>query len=346
MTIWNNSNWLSRVVCAGRPCRAWSLLALALLVGSLSPSNAGEADSKTSNAAGIRSQDQVWLVSTRHIGCATGGGTPAVWQLRDGQWAGSSEEEFHKTADPALTTVIYIHGNRIDNQEGSSGGLAVYQQIVASHADEKGVRYVIWSWPSTKIRGLIKDVRSKAWRSDDESVLLARFLAGIHQPEVAEGSPAPASQPHRVGIVAFSYGARIAGGALHLLNGGELLGQTVPAGERPQFHVAFWAAGEHNNWLLPGCRHGQALPLGEKWLNLVNGCDESLTHYEMLERGHNPPALGYTGLAGRNLLPAELSERWEEWEVSHLVSRTHNYHPYVYSPWVAERTAQVVLWQE
>lgn len=326
--------------------RAVFILALTLAVLGSAPTRAADPDGKIQSTAGIRAQDQVWLVSTRHIGCTTCGGDPAFWQLSGGQWAGSSAKEFHNTADPALTTVIYIHGNRIDDQEGSSGGLAVYQQIVANHAQEQGVRYVIWSWPSTKICGPIKDVRSKAWRSDEEAVLLARFLADFSSPPAAGGSPQPAKNPLRVGIIAFSYGARITGGALHLLNGGELLGQRVSAVDPPKFHVAFWAAAAHNNWLLPGYRHGEALPLGEKWLNLVNSNDESLTHYEMLERGRNPPALGYTGLAGRYLLPAELSERWEEWDVSCLVGRTHNYQPYLYSPWVAQRTAQVALWQE
>ena len=345
MTIWNNLNLSQRVLCAARPGRAWALLALALVIAALSLAHAGEQDSETSSPAVIRSQDQIWLISTRHIGCATGGGSPAFWQLTGGQWAGSNADEFHQKADPAVPTVIYIHGNRIDNEEGASGGLVVYRQIVAGHAGEQGVRYVIWSWPSTKICGLIKDVRSKAWRSDDESLLLARFLADFHRPAAAE-STEPAGNPLRVGIVAFSYGARITGGALHLLGGGELLGQTVPAADPPQFHVAFWAAAAHNDWLLPDCRHGRALPLGEKWLNLVNGCDESLRHYELLEKGRNSPALGYTGLAGRNLLPAELSGRWEEWEVSRLAGQTHNYHPYVYSPWIARRTAEVVLWQD
>lgn len=339
MTIW---------ICRGRgPAARRCLHALVALVLALTTallSLAGESVA-AAPTAGVRSQDQIWLISTRHIGCASCSGAPACWQLSGGQWVGSNAEEFHKGDNADLTTVIYIHGNRIDDQEGSSGGLAVYQQIVASHADEKGVRYVIWSWPSTKICGPIKDVRSKAWRSDDEAVLLARFLADFRRP-AADESPAPAKETYRVGIVAFSYGARITGGALHLLGGGELLGHTVSAVDPPKFHVAFWAAAAHNNWLLPGYRHGQALPLGEKWLNLINCSDEALTHYEMLERGRNPPALGYTGLAGRNQLPAELSERWEEWEVSRLVGRTHDYPPYLCSPWIVQRTAQVVLWQE
>ena len=303
-------------------------LLLCLLAGPVAAAGEGVAE-----AAGVRTQDQVWLISTRHLGCASPHGQPAVWQWENSTWLPSDAAAFHKDNASWPVTVLYIHGNRIDDNEGASGGLAVYQQIVGARADERPVRFAIWSWPSTKICGPIKDVRSKAWQSDDEAIMLAHFLAPIDNPQA------------RVGIVAFSYGARITGGALHMLGGGELDGYVAPAGERPKFRVAFWAAAAHNNWLLPnsGYRHNMAMSLGEKWLNLINGCDESLWRYERLEKCGNPPSLGYVGLAGRHQLPVDFATRWEEWQVSNLVGTTHNYHPYVYSPWVAQRTAEVVL---
>ena len=304
-----------------------AIVALGLAIGHAAPSQALD----------VRPQDEVWLISTRHIACAADVTPPAVWQLSAGAWNASDEATFHSGDKEAAITVIYIHGNRIDDHEGASGGLAVYQSVVAQYGDETPVRFVIWSWPSTKLLGPIKDILSKAARSDDEAVLLARFLSTNE------------AENWRVGIVAFSFGARITGGAMHLLGGGELIGYTVPADRVPKFHVAFWAAAADNDWLLPfpGYRHHLAMPLGEKWLNLFNPCDESLFRYEMLTpKGGNPPALGFTGLAGRHLLPADLAERWEEWNVNSIVGRTHNYHPYAFSPWTAERTARVALWQE
>jgi hypothetical protein len=313
--------------------RAFLVLAFFAALTMPSPAGAEGAAALCGSKAAllVRPQDEVWLVSTRHIAFADTLSDPAVWQWSPGQWSASDAAELARQCTPNVVTVIYVHGNRIDDDEGASGGLAVYQHVIAPHSGEERVRFLIWSWPSARICGPIKDVRSKACRSDDEAVLLARFLARME------------NRHCRVGLVGFSFGARIIGGALHLLAGGELEGMTIPCGERPKFQVAFWAAAAHNNWLLRDCRHGRALPLGEKWLNLINGCDESLRHYQLLEKGHNPPALGYTGLAGRNLLAPQEQERWEEQDVSNLVGVTHNYHPYVYSPWIAERTAQVVL---
>ena len=305
----------------------------------------------------VRSQDQVWLASTRHISC--GIGEPALWQWNAGQWVASDRQTFHGDNDKYPHTVVYIHGNRVGDDEGASGGLGVYQQVVAAHAGESPVRFVIWSWPATKICGPIKDVRSKAWQSDDEAVMLASFLDGIHKPEAQakdslDGTTTPVStlkrQPsessdYRVGFVAFSYGARITGGALQLLAGGTFDGMTIPRRDRPQFRAAFWAPAAHNDWLLPGHRHGEATPIVDKWFSTTNRCDESLWRYERLEKGGNPPALGFEGFSRRGELPAELQQRWEEWEVSNIVGRTHNYQPYVYSQWIAEQTARCVLWK-
>ncbi len=335
------------------PRRASSALAFLCAAALALPLPAGEL------VGGIRAQDQVWLASTRHLNCTFDGSEPAMWQWNAGQWSASDTQSFHDGNDAMRHTVVYIHGNRVGDDEGASGGLVVYQQIVANHAGEQPVRFVIWSWPSTKICGPIKDVRSKAWRSDDEAVMLGRFLDGIHQPEApaqqtaalpGDGCPSPALQAggddeRRVGIVAFSYGARITGGALHMLGGGALDGYTLQHRERPQFRVAFWAPAAHNDWLLEHGRHGKALPLADKWLSTVNHCDESLWRYERLEKCGNPPALGFVGFTGRGQLPAELQSRWEEWEVSSIVGETHNYHPYVHSPWLAEQTAKCVLWK-
>lgn len=305
--------------------------ALPLLCAALIVSSVAVAGDLAATSAGVRPQDRVWLASTRHL-CGSGG-APALWQWNASQWHTSDHQAFLDETAGFPQTVIYIHGNRVDDNEGASGGLAVYQQVVAAHAGEEPVRFVIWSWPATRICGPIKDVRTKAWRSDDEAVMLAHFLDPIQKRE------------HRVGFVAFSYGARITGGALHLLGGGRLDGHVIGLRERPQFRAAFWAPAAHNNWLLPNGRHEHAMPLVDKWFSTLNRCDESLWRYERLEKCGNPPALGFVGFTGRGLLPADLQARWEEWEVSRIVGDTHNYHPYVFSPWIAEQTAKCVLWK-
>jgi hypothetical protein len=146
------------------------------------------------------------------------------------------------------------------------------------------------------------------------------------------------------GLIGYSYGARIITGALHLLGGGTLAGQTMPAGERPAIRVALWAAALHDHWLLPGHYHGQALAMADRWLVTYNYCDPVLSRYQWIEKCGDPAALGYSRLYGRNLLPTELNDRVEEMNVSCLVGGTHDMRPYLYLLPIQNRTRQYVLW--
>jgi hypothetical protein len=322
---------------------AWAAAPLFLFASSplLAGESAGDAKSAGSTAAPcttfrVRARDEVWAVSTRCLGCP-GHWEPqwSVWKYDPSvpQWLNSSAGEFYATDSPKVVTAMYIHGNQIDSSLALRDGLDTYFQLAGRYDDEAPVRFVIWSWPSDKIRGPIRDGRSKADRSDSDAYYLARFLAPVN-PEV------------RVGIIGYSYGARITAGALHLLGGGQLLGLTVASAQPPKFRVAFWAAAEHDDWLLPGRYHGLALPVAEHWLITRNCCDPALARYRWVEKCYNPVALGFSGLVGRNLLSAEQNARIEELDVSHLVGGTHDNDAYLYSGPIISRTRSVVLWRE
>src|SRR5262245_58319565 len=65
----------------------------------------------------VREQDQIWMVSTRHLGCPSGGKSdPAlqVWRYQNGWWQPASEAEFYATDSADIVTPIYVHGNQID----------------------------------------------------------------------------------------------------------------------------------------------------------------------------------------------------------------------------------------
>jgi hypothetical protein len=203
--------------------------------------------------------------------------------------------------------------------------------MAGKYDDERPVRFVIWSWPSSQIKGQLKDVRAKAWRTDVEGYYLARFLAPI-QPDV------------QVGLIGYSYGARIITGGLHLLGGGSLAGRAVAAAERPQLRAALWAAALHNHWLVPGHYHGQALTAVDHCLITYNCGDPVLSRYRLLEKCGDPVALGYSGMYGGNLLPADVGRRVEQMDVTCIVGGTHAMQPYLYSPNIQHRTRQVVLW--
>lgn len=300
------------------------------------PAAAQPAGPKVCDVFRVRDQDQVWAVSTRCLGCPVGGNqTPAwtVWRYEKNSWQNSTSDEFYKTDSPEVVTAFFVHGNRVDDGEALSDGLDIYFQLAGKFEDERPVRFVVWSWPSAQIKGPLKDVRSKAWRSDTDAYYIGRFLAGI-DPDV------------QVGLIGFSYGARIINGGMHLLGGGQMVGQTLPPTERPMIRVALWAPATHNHWLLPGHYHGEALKMGDAWYSTINCCDPALQRYRFLEKCGDPVAQGYSGIYGRNLLPPDINQRIEEVNVSCLVGGTHAMRPYLYSQPIINRTRQYVLWHE
>lgn len=339
--------WLPLLADRRRFFRLTLLAALLSCAGALRGEETSPSDSKPVVAAGkspvlacqtfrVRPQDQIWAVCTRWLGCPAGG--PAepgwtVWRYEAGRWVNSTTAAFYATDAEKLVTPIFVHGNRVGDSQALSDGLSVYFQLAGKLDDERPVRFVIWSWPSTQIHGPMNDVRTKAYRADTEGYYLGRFLAGI--------SPEP-----QVGLVGFSYGARIIGGALHGLGGGNVAGHTIPAGERAKMRVVLWAAAENSDWLVPSRFHGQALPLAEKWLNLINYCDPALAQYWRLDKCNGGCALGYTGLYGRNLLTPEVNASFHELDVTHLIGKEHDLPPYLYSIPVQNATREYALWHD
>jgi len=279
----------------------------------------------------VREQDQVWVVSSRHIGCATFAAADSLqaWQYEKATWQPRTMADFYAADSADVVTTMYIHGNRIDAGQANADGLAVYFQLVGKFDHTRPVRFVIYSWPSDQIKGPLKDVRAKAARADEEAFLMSRFLYKM-DPDVP------------VGVVGYSYGARIILGGLHLLGGGAFCGRATEPGKGQPIRVALWAAAEHNDWPLPGHAHGQALGMADEWLITINGCDPALARYHYVDPCTKPTALGYAGLAGG--LPPDLARRVQLLNVSHIVGGTHDMNPYLYSPAIAGPTARVVLW--
>lgn len=314
----------------------WALLVLATChAGRAEQAQAPAASPVVCQAFRVRPQDQIWLVSTRHLSCPSGKNQPAlhVCRYEQGWWQPATLAEFYAADSAELVTPLYIHGNRIDAAEAGSFGLSVYFELVGKFDAEPPARFVIWSWPSDQIHGPLKDVQAKAERSDVEAFYLAHFLAGM-QPDV------------RVGLVGYSFGARIASGALQLLSGGSLCGWTAPASTPPQMRVVMWAAAEHSHWYLPGQFHDRALAAAEAWFVTINCCDPVLARYRFIDRCSNPSAVGYTGIYGRNLLPADVNARIEEVNVTNIVGGEHDWRRYLYSLYIQNGTRDYVLWHE
>ena len=150
------------------------------------------------------------------------------WRLDDRcQWVAADAKTFRASDDPAVPTVVSIHGNRTDADDAVEKGWNIYQSIRAQ--SDRPLRYVIWSWPADReFRRNGPDVRLKAAYSDVEAWYLAQWLAQF-RPGV------------RVSLIGHSFGPRIITGALHLLAGGQLAGRGLPKDT-----VAAWTAGKRN----------------------------------------------------------------------------------------------------
>lgn len=279
----------------------------------------------------VREQDKVWVVSSRHLGCNAKITADSLQALvyDKGTWQPKPMAEFYATDSADVVTTTYIHGNRIDAGLARADGLAVYFQLVGKYDHQRAVRFVIYSWPSDQIKGPLVDVRTKAARADQEAFYLAKFVSKI-------------DKDVPLGLVGYSYGARIILGGMHLLGGGSFGGRSVEPSQGQAIRVALWAAAEHNHWPLPGHAHGQALGMADQWLITINCCDPALRRYAAVDPCSKPTALGFAGFAGG--LPSDLAARTRMMNVSNIVGGAHDMHLYLYSPSIAQPTAKTVLW--
>jgi len=264
--------------CFGRRRRTTVVVALALLLAA----NAAAAQQPPEPAA--RATHDIWIMSTRCLGhpcCEAQGAEVAVWQ-RTGpsDWERRRLKDFY--AQPAdMPVAFFIYGNNIETDEVFTRGWDTLQALLPESSSP--IRFVIWSWPSDRIRGPVQNVRRKADRTEIDSYYLARVLARM-----------PAGR--EVSILAYSFGGRLATGALHLAAGGNLSCVSLDeAGAAPTVRLVLIAPAMHNYWLNPGAYHGRAASLWSELLVLYNPCDSVLRFYRFLDRRNRPAALGYTG---------------------------------------------------
>ncbi len=242
------------------------------------------------NCGGLRPGDQIWLISTRSLDCPAGNSEPAYEVMRyDGAaWQSSTLTEFLAADSPSLPTDFYIHGNFETDYGAQENGLTIYSRLVACAAADRPIRFVIWSWPSDPGHHKVRLIREHADRADVDAWYLGSLLNRIN-PRVP------------LGLIGYSFGARIATGALHLLGGGEMCGMALalanPAPKR-SIRVVLVAAAEDCDTLYPGGANGNALSVVDRMLMLNNGCDQALRLYPHLDKCCPADALGYVGLGG------------------------------------------------
>jgi hypothetical protein len=319
-----------------RPLRR-SLVLFALSVALLSThATLGEAASAAGDPAlnrycnGIRLEDEICLVNVRPL-C----GSCDPESLRTGirvenyaitnetgnrRWQDSDLESF-LAFDPSVTTVFYIHGNQMTNWDAKCQGLQLYRKLVRYGCGDRPIRFVIFSWPSAKVAGLLRDVRVKALRTGPAGCQLA-WLIDQMSPETP------------VSLVGFSFGARISTAALHVLGGGDLgcgltLEHRVNA-DRAPINVVLIAAAVHAHWLGDGQHHGLAMTQVNRMFLLNNCRDLAMRYYYLSTSNHSRPQA--LGLCGPTNISRENAAKIRMRDVSNTAGVEHDLFLYLCAP--------------
>jgi hypothetical protein len=259
--------------------------------------------------------DELWLISTRSIcGCPDEATTPDFRVSKfDGisQWQ-TTDLTTLTTALKTKRTLLWVHGNRIDDATAYDSGWEAYRAFASGQRE--GVRLVTWSWPRDQIHGQLRDIRAKTGQSHDDGALLGWFLRRV---------PGEA----RIDLVGYSLGARLIGvGLQDFATGGSAASSSQPSttSKTPRLRSVLLAPAIDNHWLLPGEKQGQVLGVSESVYAVYSSCDRVLKWYPRAVCGSTSRALGYTGLVNPSRL-GELSSRYSESDISNLVGKVHDW---------------------
>lgn len=276
------------------------------------------------SVSGVRIQDEVWEVNVRPAGCSTDEGVLAerleVRQYvvdESGQcrrWVNTDLSHLAAAAGDGMVTVFYVHGNKVDPSMARDRSLRVYRTLTSYDTDDRPVRYVIFSWPASEVNGLLRDFRVKAIRTRAVGWELAWVLNQM---------PTDAS----ISLIGYSYGARIIGGAMHVLAGGDLSGASLSsAGQHAPMRVAFIAAATHSSWFGPNGYHHLAMYQIDRLMMLNNELDPAMRHYDLVEKNCDPQAMG---LCGPTSLVPGARERVQCFDCTHCVGKSHDLFDYM-----------------
>ena len=119
-------------------------------------------------------------------------------RLVDGQWvpAGIADLTDAHVLDQQRSSVVYVHGNRTDDEYARSRGLQFYENVFNRESQSGPVRFVIFAWRSEreKVRPTL-DYNVKLDRSVELGATFANFLDQF--------------QDRRIVLVGFSLGSQV-----------------------------------------------------------------------------------------------------------------------------------------
>ena len=261
------------------------------------------------------------MVNVRPLGCSTDTSLFAeriqalrcqpAEATRLGEWSPVPLEEVIASVDGSAPTIVFVHGNRVESCEIRPRSLWAYSKLLEAGCDDRPIRFIVFSWPADEVDGLLRDTRIKAARTKPAGFQLA-WLLNQTDPQ------AP------LGLLGYSYGARIVSGATHLLAGGSLGRLSLPGcsacADRPT-RAVYMAPAFDANWLARGGYHSLSLHLTDSILMATNRRDPAMKFYPLLNPQSRPQAMGYEGPTS---LPRELRYRVRLMDVAAPVGRHHD----------------------
>lgn len=271
--------------------------------------------------------DEVFLASTRAVGTVCESSNMSRKLQCQRLEIGSAEQQpTWKTTDwqrllspqVNLPTVVYVHGNRVASGQDRAQGMQVYRSMKAHSRLNGPVRFIIWSWPSAQIPGIVRDYRIKAQRTTPAAWQLAWVLDKL-----------PVDT--QISLIGYSYGTRIVSGAAHLLAGGtlgnlKLTERTHP--QRPRVRGALLAAAFDANWIQPGQYYGRSLAQFERLVLSTNELDPAMRFYHLSNGRGRMDALGKSGVHQLRTL-GNATRRLLRVDFSREVARSHALRDYL-----------------
>jgi hypothetical protein len=316
-----------------------TLFAACLSVVGTAPFVGTSAGASLADPPALPAADEVLLISTRRLALSC---DPARVDREldcrrlmfdaDGKptWVAHDWHNLQNPANALRQTVIYVHGNRVSVGNDEAEGMAVFQSLVTARTDRQPVRYIIWSWPSSQIPGLIKDYQVKAVRTNPVAWQLAWFLDQL-----------PVETP--IAMMGYSYGARTVSGTMHLLGGGTLGNLTLEDrqhADRPPVRIALVAAAFDADWVLPGEVHHRTITQVDRMVVVTNRQDPAMRFFKLSTKNSRVDALGLAGIPHAEKLGTAV-KRIQYIDVTAEVGRSHVIYDYL-----ADDSKMTRMWRQ
>ena len=276
-------------------------------------------------------QSDVWLVNTRCLTpprcrCETFSKLP-LYRYENCRLNRASIDDFVGTLTPDTIVCVFVDGNRISAADALKRGERMRRRIGCC---QERVRFVIWSWPTEKIAGPMRDIRTKICRSDGETFFLASWLSQL-----------PTEQ--RISLVGYSLGARVVTGSLHLLGGGSYYGNRLSETQERSVYprAALLGSALPLGYITPRGAHGLALSNADRVLSISNSGDQALKFFKFVSSSKNAIALGYRAISPRSL--GGLAPLLEQRDVNRTAGRSHDLNDYTMG--ALNNIRRYALWQ-